>query len=774
MISAILNFKKNFYTILLTLDSIIYNAIDWFYDIFVALTQINVFADNSSGFNSMVRNVYVILGVIMLFVLAYSLLRAVIDPEQFSKKDNSFAKLIQNIVISLVIISFLPTIFQFAFSFQDAILKKHTIEKIILNDENIWDYKGENNPSPGRKLSYSMFSSFFHVDYEYCTKKNSKDDVTQLTEEEIIACESAIKTDSAAPVLLKPLKPLNALYTFIQGLQDKTSFTYFDNLVKAGSSGFGSYVNFAENAADGQLTYIWFFSTVAGIYVAYVLINFVFDVALRYIKLIFFEIIAPIPVFCRVIPGGKFKDVFSTWLKKIISVFLEVFIRVFVMIFGLYLIIMIADMDLFKSFTSLGPIQKSVANALILLGVVTFIKQAPKLICDLFHIDSGDMKFGIAEKLAAGGGLMAASGAGALGLGAIRNYKRSRRDGKGVVQSLGNAVTGGLGAGSSAFMNARKAKSFGDMKNSASKGLSGQADRRTKMENYIAKRKNDKGGLAGAVFSDFTGWLTGKGVEDLDRIISASADVNKANDAFRAAAKKQWDKHSTDGAIVYDAGTDVANNFFKGAGSDRMFELYNSFRDSNNKMRSAAFIKSSIEQRKAEMGNRDINYYIKDLKNNLKAPDQNDYYKVVNGQRVLDQASYNAALQKYNYDSTHINEIAQANYDRDLQDLNYLDSMYNQLEKKSITEIGRIALEGKGLGTITSADLFEAKELGETAQRVIRDSGLEHYDPAKDEKVEVKGNDFAAFIDDMASAASKQAGHAAREKQNYLEKKKSS
>ena len=705
MISAILNFKKNFYTILLTLDSIIYNAIDSFYDIFVALTQINVFADNSSSFNTMVRNVYVILGVIMLFVLAYSLLRAVIDPEQFSKKDNSFAKLIQNIVISLVIISFLPTIFQFAFSFQEAILKNHTIEKIILNDENNWDYEGENNPSPGRKLAYSMFSSFFHVDYEYCTKKNSKDDVTQLTEEEIIACESAIKTDSAAPVLLKPLKPLNALYTFIQGLQDKTSFTYFDNLVKAGSSGFGSYVNFAENAADGQLTYIWFFSTVAGIYVAYVLINFVFDVALRYIKLIFFEIIAPIPVFCRVIPGGKFKDVFSTWLKKIISVFLEVFIRVFVMIFGLYLIIMIADMDLFKSFTSLGPIhpiQKSVANALILLGVVTFIKQAPKLICDLFHIDSGDMK------------------------------------------------------------------------NSASKGLSGQADRRTKMENYIAKRKNDKGGLAGAVFSDFTGWLTGKGVEDLDRIISASADVNKANDAFRAAAKKQWDKHSTDGAIVYDAGTDVANNFFKGAGSDRMFELYNSFRDSNNKMRSAAFIKSSIEQRKAEMSNRDLNYYINAFKNSLKAPDENDYYKVVNGQRVLDKDSYDAAKDKYKYDSTHIQEIAQANYDRDLQDLNYLDSMYNQLEKKSITEIGRIALEGKGLGTITSADLFEAKELGETAQRVIRDSGLEHYDPAKDEKVEVKGNDFAAFIDDMASAASKQAGHAAREKQNYLEKKKSS
>lgn len=498
MISAILNFKKNFYVILLTLDSIIYNAIDWFYDIFVALTQINVFADNSSSFNEIVRNVYVILGVIMLFVLAYSLLRAVIDPEQFSKKDNSFAKLIQNTVISLVIISFLPTIFQFAFNFQDAILKNHTIEKIILNDENIWDYEGENNPSPGRKLSYSMFSSFFHVDYEYCTKKNSKDDVTQLTEEEIIACESAIKTDSAAPVLLKPLKPLNALYTFIQGLQDKTSFTYFDNLVKAGSSGFGSYVNFAENAADGQLTYIWFFSTVAGIYVAYVLLNFVFDVALRYIKLIFFEIIAPIPVFCRVIPGGKFKDVFSTWLKKTISVFLEVFIRVFVMIFGLYLIIMIADMDLFKSFTSLGPIQKSVANALILLGVVTFIKQAPKLICDLFHIDSGDMKLGIAEKLAAGGGLMAATAiGGAVGtggrnlVGAVKNIKNAKSGEKlkAGLSGLASVGAGVLSGGARGFYSGRGAKNFKDVPKASGSAVTAASEAKTKREAYKASHK---------------------------------------------------------------------------------------------------------------------------------------------------------------------------------------------------------------------------------------------------------------------------------------------
>ena len=556
MISAILNFKKNFYTILLTLDSIIYNAIDWFYDIFVALTQINVFADNSSSFNEIVRNVYVILGVIMLFVLAYSLLRAVIDPEQFSKKDNSFAKLIQNTVISLVIISFLPTIFQFAFSFQDAILKNHTIEKIILNDENIWDYEGENNPSPGRKLSYSMFSSFFHVDYEYCTKKNSKDDVTQLTEEEIIACESAIKTDSAAPVLLKPLKPLNALYTFIQGLQDKTSFTYFDNLVKAGSSGFGSYVNFAENAADGQLTYIWFFSTVAGIYVAYVLLNFVFDVALRYIKLIFFEIIAPIPVFCRVIPGGKFKDVFSTWLKKTISVFLEVFIRVFVMIFGLYLIIMIADMDLFKSFTSLGPIQKSVANALILIGVVTFIKQAPKLICDLFHIDSGDMKLGIAEKLAAGGGLMAATAiGGAVGtggrnlVGAVKNIKNAKSGEKlkAGLSGLASVGAGVLSGGARGFYSGRGAKNFKDVPKASGSAVTAASEAKTKREAYKASHKgadavetmfNVARGHISDIASNVSTYFGVNSVDDLIQDNKNIDNINSKKKALRNAAEE--------------------------------------------------------------------------------------------------------------------------------------------------------------------------------------------------------------------------------------------
>ena len=90
------------------------------------------------------------------------------------------------------------------------------------------------------------------------------------------------------------------------------------------------------------------------------------------------------------------------------------------------------------------------------MGTVIFIRQAPKLISEMFHLDTGDMKLGLMDKLAMGGGLMAAAATGGLGLGAVRNFAKSRRDGKGVLSSVGSALTGGLAAGIGAGYGARK------------------------------------------------------------------------------------------------------------------------------------------------------------------------------------------------------------------------------------------------------------------------------------------------------------------------------
>ena len=751
------------YNVFLFLDGMIYGLIDSIFDVFNFLAKVNLFSNEN--YMKIVRNVYMILGLIMLFALSYSLLKAVINPDEFAKGEQSFPKMIKNVIISLAIIAVLPTVFNFAFNLQNKILNQHTIPRLILGEE----FDGNNNSSPGRLLSYNMFSAFLHVNEEYCTKGNENETVFDTSDAK--TCAEDIKTNKSNAKWYKPWRLLNKSETFYD----------IDTSIKDGEIAMVNYNNFGEAVAEGKLSYLMLISTICGLYILWVLTNFCFDMAVRVIKLVFFQIIAPIPVVCRVIPGGKLKDVFSTWTKKTIGTFVDVFIRVGILYLGIFIIQLVIENWPNLDVSKLSYTQGLIAKALVLMGTVIFIRQAPKLISDMFHLDTGDMKLGLMDKLAAGGGLMAAAATGGLGLGAVRNFAKSRRDGKGILSSAGSALTGGLAAGIGAGYGARKAKNFNDLKSATSKGISNQMDARKKVQNYIAKRKNEPGGVSGALWDDFTGWLTGKGVEDLDKIITASGDVNKANDAFRAAAKKQWDKHSTDGAIVYDAGTDMANNFFKGAGNERMFELYNTYRDSEGHMMGASLIKDNIEQRKAEMRNRDLNYYINQERQasgiSLNVPNREDFYSTMtdsSGKRIFDENSYNQALTKYNDKMAEIERTAQAKYNSDIADLSYLDSMYNQLEKKSITELGRAALEGRSVGTVTEADLFETKEYGETAQRVIRDSGLEQFDPAKNERVEVKNGDYAAFIDDMAAAASRQAGHAAREKQNYLEKKKNS
>lgn len=751
------------YNVFLFLDGMIYGLIDSIFDVFNFLAKVNLFSNEN--YMKIVRNVYMILGLIMLFALSYSLLKAVINPDEFAKGEQSFPKMIKNVIISLAIIAVLPTVFNFAFNLQNTILNQHTIPRLILGEE----FDGNNNSSPGRLLSYNMFSAFLHVNEEYCTKDNENETVFDTSDAK--TCAEDIKTNKSNAKWYKPWRLLNKSETFYD----------IDTSIKDGEIAMVNYNNFGEAVAEGKLSYLMLISTICGLYILWVLTNFCFDMAVRVIKLVFFQIIAPIPVVCRVIPGGKLKDVFSTWTKKTIGTFVDVFIRVGILYLGIFIIQLVIENWPNLDVSKLSYTQGLIAKALVLMGTVIFIRQAPKLISDMFHLDTGDMKLGLMDKLAAGGGLMAAAATGGLGLGAVRNFAKSRRDGKGILSSAGSALTGGLAAGIGAGYGARKAKNFNDLKSATSKGISNQMDARKKVQNYIAKRKNEPGGVSGALWDDFTGWLTGKGVEDLDKIITASGDVNKANDAFRAAAKKQWDKHSTDGAIVYDAGTDMANNFFKGAGNERMFELYNTYRDSEGHMMGASLIKDNIEQRKAEMRNRDLNYYINQERQasgiSLNVPNREDFYSTMtdsSGKRIFDENSYNQVLTKYNDKMAEIERTAQAKYNSDIADLSYLDSMYNQLEKKSITELGRAALEGRSVGTVTEADLFETKEYGETAQRVIRDSGLEQFDPAKNERVEVKNGDYAAFIDDMAAAASRQAGHAAREKQNYLEKKKNS
>ena len=113
----------------LSLDGIIYNLICYIFDIFYYLCGLQLFTD--ADYNEIVNKIYMILGLVMMFVLAYSLLKAVINPDEFAKGENSFPKLIKNVIVSLVIIVILPTVFNVAFSIQNSLLNYDVIPQLI-------------------------------------------------------------------------------------------------------------------------------------------------------------------------------------------------------------------------------------------------------------------------------------------------------------------------------------------------------------------------------------------------------------------------------------------------------------------------------------------------------------------------------------------------------------------------------------------------------------------------------------------------------------------
>lgn len=470
--------------LLMWIDTVIYGFVDYVYDIFDKLAKLNLF--KAENYQTIVSRIYVVLGLIMLFALAYSLLKAVINPDEFAKGETSFPKLIKNVVVSLVIIAVLPTVFTVAFNFQNAVLNKNTIPGLIFGVDSE-DYNKATDADAGRDMSYYVLSAFLHPNFDWCNEKGYTVDDHKSGDVNLSACASEINGDG------------DWLLTNGENLKSVTE------KFKAGTYDISAFNDFGESAAAGKLTYNVFISTIAGVFLLYVLLNFCFDMAVRVVKLMFFQIIAPIPVICRVIPGGKLKDVFSDWMKKTISTYVEVFIRIAIMYLGVFMINQVIGNFSRADFGNLGPTQKLIAEALIIMGVVIFMRQAPKLIGDMFHLDSGGMKLGLMDKLAMGGALTA----GAVAGGAFGTLGRNLVSGaRGVKNADGawNKVKAGLfgaasvGAGTLSgaargFNRGKGAKNLADMKKAAGGAVAATSAAKAKRDAYRASHTSASGAL---------------------------------------------------------------------------------------------------------------------------------------------------------------------------------------------------------------------------------------------------------------------------------------
>lgn len=398
-----------FHRIMLLLDAVVYWFVSIVYQLFMRLATMRLFEDDFFG--DFASRIYAILGVFMLFYLAYSLLNALINPERLTG-DKGVSKIASNLVISLILLGLIPTIFEYAYRLQNYILSSDVIGAVILGKSttDVSD-SAESRIRFGDSLAFTVMNTFINPD-NYNVKLSNNYNWYDL------------KIDVLE----------NSYYFGLTGLADAA--------VKP------QVIQEANGGGDEVIVdYYMGVSTVVGVFLIYIILSFTIDLGVRVVKLAFCQLIAPIPIIMRAMPGKKGQ--FDKWVKMTLSVYFEVFVRVAIMYMVVYFVEALWTSDVMDQFTG---IQGKVALVVIILGIFAFAKQAPKMLSDMLGIESGNLKLGIGNKLRASGFL---GGAIAGGLATIQG-----------------AATGTLGGLSTGLFN-KNINTWAAMRQGFSKGLKG-------------------------------------------------------------------------------------------------------------------------------------------------------------------------------------------------------------------------------------------------------------------------------------------------------------
>lgn len=510
-----------FWKIIISLVGGIFKLVNSAYRIFLVLAKAQIF--NNDDFNIITKNMYEILSIVMLFALAYGILVKIVDPEN-SKSGVDGKKILQKLVMAIVLLALIPSIFSFMFGLQNAILESNVLNSLFTGTS---DTGAETIENAGISMAVNSFIPFFTPNV------NNSADPEAARSEVTNKSEYAITMDGES-------------YGCKEG---ECTLKQVDEFALQ-SGNFGFYQAFALNIHEGDIDFQWLITLIVGGFLVYAIVSFCFDMALRICKLAFFEIIAPIAIFCNVIP--KMEDVFKKWLSNTTKTFIAVFTRIIVMNFGVFLISIICSDRIDLGLENTGSwFLNLIAKCLLILGIVMFMRQAPKLLSDLFGFGDGDMKLGIKDKLKSSGAFAAGAAIGAGTTGLVRNsvnafqqVKKAPKEKKfsAAVKGFGSAAAGAASGLTKGLWYAKDAGSGKDMKNAASQAANKTVENRMKRDNYTAAHSRGKGWLDDRVQNiighaedtgvKVAGWAGYKNLAQLKLENAAMDEITSARDTF--------------------------------------------------------------------------------------------------------------------------------------------------------------------------------------------------------------------------------------------------
>lgn len=372
------------------IDTLIVNFIDSIYSYFMQLLEGTMF--NDTIVNALLQNIYVFIGIFIFFRLAIHLMKYIMDPAAVMDEKAGVNSLIKRVIIGLIGILSVPLIFDTALDLQAAVIKDQLIQQIIIPKDMI-DATSKKIDNAGKYIGTYVFSGF-------------------------------ISPSSKAPEKIKKE------YDVALQNGDFSSLNFNS----------GGFLGVGYTSYD--YSYFYLLSTFILGYVLWTMLKYCLDIVVRFFKLLLYQLVAPIAMVEYIINGSS-DGVFKNWKNAVLGTYFMLFIRV-MSIWFVVLVLTLMSGD-FVGYTDQTLLTNNdyLLRALIIVGLLGFMLDLPKLVGHIFGLDleQESSATGVMKSI---GGIVKGLGMGALAVGGAALG--------GAVGALGGVQKAGL---SNAFARAK-------------------------------------------------------------------------------------------------------------------------------------------------------------------------------------------------------------------------------------------------------------------------------------------------------------------------------
>lgn len=442
-------------------DGLLYTIDAELYDLITKIANQTILSEGT--LSDVANRVYQLVALIMVFRLIFLFLSYVVNPDDMLDKTKGYQNVIKKMIITLALIIVTPWAFTQARNVQQVILQEGVIEYLVFGQ------RSNTGATSGYEFMHTV-GKLFVTPYK-CTTADCSPTSGDVDNDDSQLCDS--NWDKNIPITsdfgtMSCADMTSSVEGSVGGCEGKCGLgsndkKYARELYKAAYAkgdkydlqalmGLGGYGNNRAKSYYVEYKYPFIGTTLVGGVIGYMLIIICIDVAIRTIKLAFYQLMAPIPIVSYIGPKDGKESLLSKWFNQVLKTYGALFTR----LAGLEIAVFFIDTMLKDN--KLTESREFFVQLFLILGALTFAKQLPKLLEDLgikFETGAFSLKKSLAPLAPVTG-----MAAGAIG-GMAGNFAAGRQVNKGFLggfKTAGQTLAGALGGAARGGMAGLKEK----------------------------------------------------------------------------------------------------------------------------------------------------------------------------------------------------------------------------------------------------------------------------------------------------------------------------